>query len=151
MAKNEKAKPSKPTAGYRNPPVHSQFQAGQSGNPGGRPRGTINFATALLKTLRETVVINENGRRKVITKLDAAVKQLVNKAAFGDLRALNQLVNVTLFAEQRATEESTPNEVLPEIDQKVMLKILKRYEQHPKEEGPGEEQTSEVLRDAPEK
>jgi hypothetical protein len=31
----------------------------------------------LEKTLQEKVVINENGRRKTITKLEAAVKQLV--------------------------------------------------------------------------
>ena len=77
--------------GYKKPPADSRFEPGQSGNPQGRPKGTLNFATTLLKTLRERVVINENGRRKEITKLQAAVKQLVNKAASGALRALNQL------------------------------------------------------------
>jgi hypothetical protein len=75
------------------------------------------------------VVVNENGRRKEITKLEAAVKQLVNKAASGDLRALSQLIGVMLSAEQRAAEEMDPNEVLSEIDQRVMLRILKRYQQ----------------------
>jgi hypothetical protein len=32
------------------------------------------------------VVINENGVRKTVTKLEAAIKQLMNKAASGDLR-----------------------------------------------------------------
>jgi len=114
--------------GYGKPPAHSRFERGKSGNPSGRPKGTLNFATTLLTTLRETVVINENGRRKEITKLEAAVKQLVNKAASGDLRALTQLIGVMVSAEQRAAEETGPKEVLSELDQRVMLKILKRHE-----------------------
>jgi hypothetical protein len=119
--------------GYGKPPAHSRFEPGQSGNPQGRPKGSLNFATTLLKTLRERVVINENGRRKEITKLQAAVKQLVNKAASGDLRALNQLIGVMHYAEQRAAEETVPDEVLNEQDEQVMLTILKRYERTKKE------------------
>jgi hypothetical protein len=132
--KSDKAKLSSPYAvGYKKPPAHSRFKRGKSGNLKGRPKGTLNFATALLRTLREIVVINENGKRKAITKLEAAVKQLVNKAASGDLRALTQLIGITLSAEQRAAEELIPNEVVNELDQKVMVKILKRYEQGTKE------------------
>jgi hypothetical protein len=41
--------------GYRKPPAHSRFRKGQSGNPGGRPRGmTAGRATAL--ALKETTV-----------------------------------------------------------------------------------------------
>jgi len=82
--------------------------------------------------LREKVVINENGRRTIITKLEASVKQLVNKAAAGDLRALSHLIGITLTAEQSA-EEMAPQEVLSEIDKKVMFNILKRYDQSLKE------------------
>ena len=134
MAKTDKAKLSSGYAvGYGKPPTHSRFKEGKSGNPKGRPKGTLNFATTLLRTLREIVVINENGRRKEITKLEAAVKQLVNKAASGDLRALTQLIGITLSAEQRAAEEMAPNEDLNDLDQKIMLKILKRYEEDARE------------------
>ena len=132
------SKSSKPTqgvansVGYGTPPVHSRFKKGTSGNPRGRPKGRLNFATVLLKTLREKVVINENGRRTIITKLEASVKQLVNKAAAGDLRALSHLIGITLTAEQSA-EEMVPQEVLSEIDKKVMFNILKRYDQSLKE------------------
>ena len=77
--------------GYCNPPKHCRFKRGQSGNSRGRPPGSLNMATVLERALREKVVINENGRQKTVTKLEAAVKQLVNKAASGDLAALRQL------------------------------------------------------------
>jgi|GEM_PF-83697 len=119
--------------GYRKPPAHSRFEKGVSGNPSGRPKGTLNLPSVLQKTLRERVVINENGRRTIITKLEAFVKQLVNKAASGDLRAVSQLVGITLTVEQSAAEEMPPNEVLNALDTKVMFKILERYHQSMKE------------------
>jgi hypothetical protein len=119
--------------GYRKPPLDTRFKKGKSGNPKGRPKGTQNFATVLLRTLREQVVINENGRRREITKLEAAVKQLVNKAATGDLRALSQLISLTITAEQSAAAEMTPNQTLSDVDQKVFQRFLKRYEQSLKE------------------
>jgi uncharacterized protein DUF5681 len=50
------------------------------------------------------VVIKENGRRKTITKLAAAARQLVNQVISGDLRALQQLVALARFAEERSPE-----------------------------------------------
>jgi hypothetical protein len=114
--------------GYRNPPQRTQFKKGHSGNPQGRPKGKRNLATVLEKTLHEKVVINENGRRKTITKLEAAVKQLVNKAASGDLRALQQLAALARSGEERSPEASTPTSVIAEVDQKVLQGIFRRFE-----------------------
>jgi hypothetical protein len=54
--------------GYKKPPQRSRFKKGESGNPNGRPRGSKNLATLLEKELRQRVVVNENGRRRSITK-----------------------------------------------------------------------------------
>ena len=114
--------------GYRNPPELTRFKPGQSGNPKGRPRGALNMATVLERTLREKVIINENGRRKTINKLQAAVTQLTNKAASGDLKALQLLTALVRTAEERAIQGAGPNSVTDEVDEKVVLGILKRIE-----------------------
>ena len=38
--------------GYGKPPKLTRFKPGQSGNPRGRPRGALNMATVLERTLR---------------------------------------------------------------------------------------------------
>jgi hypothetical protein len=121
-------KPKTTKVGYGNPPENTRFKKGQSGNPQGRPKGTLNMATVLERTLREKVVINESGRRKTVTKLEAAIKQLTNKAASGDLKALQLLAALVRSAEERGTQAASPNSVLDEADEKVVLGILNRLE-----------------------
>lgn len=94
--------------GYGRPPRHSRFKKGSSGNPKGRPRGSKNAATLLQEALSEQVVISENGRRRTITKKEAIVTQIVNKAASGDHRAMQLLlVNQIPLIEARL-ESSRP-------------------------------------------
>lgn len=125
---NRPEKPETAKLGYCNPPQHSRFKKGQSGNPQGRPKGTLNMATVLERTLREKVVINENGRRKTVTKLEAAIKQLTNKAASGELKALQLLAALVRSAEERGIKTAVPNSTLVEVDEKIVLGILNRLE-----------------------
>lgn len=120
--------------GYSKPPKNTQFRKGRSGNPKGRPKGTLNLATVLERTLRERVVVNENGRRKEISKMEAAVKQLVNQAASGDLAALRQLMALASSAEQRSSASEADRPPLNEADEKVVAQMLKRLERDVKGE-----------------
>ena len=122
--------------GYCRPPKHSRLKKGQSGNPNGRPKGSLNVATVVERTLRETVVVNENGQTKTITKLEAAVKQLVNKAATGDINAFRILCALARSAEEQATaEEREDAQTLKEVDQKMLQNILKRFGNSQQTEG----------------
>jgi len=87
-----------------------------------------------MRTLREKVLINENGRRTKITKLEASLKQLVNKAASGDLRAFAHLLAM-LAAEQSVTQDNVSDDYLNQPDREVFADLLERYGQFIKQEG----------------
>lgn len=115
------------SVGFGRPPEVTRFKRGISGNPKGRPKGSLNVATAFMKALREKVVINEHGQRKTVTKLEAALKQLVNKAASGDLRALGQLVELARDGEAKQNMPGAQDPVLGDLDLEVMDGIMKRF------------------------
>src|SRR5437764_15066395 len=70
--------------GYGKPSKAVQFKKGISGNPRGRPIGKRSLITVLQQTLHETVVIEENGKKRTVTNLEAAIRRLVNSATAGD-------------------------------------------------------------------
>jgi hypothetical protein len=110
--------------GYGKPPLATRFKKGQSGNPQGRPAGSRNFATTIQRALRESITVTENGRQKRISKLDAAIKQWVNRAVRGDARAMQQLLALAPLLD---AEGSQPVGALgASVDQDVVAGILKR-------------------------
>ena len=113
--------------GYGKPPKSGQFKKGRSGNPKGRPKGTKNLASVVLKESRQPVRINGLGRTRMVTKLEAAVMQIGNKAAQGELRAIREFVHLIDRSEQAVSSATAP-ETLGEMDQLVMESILRRME-----------------------
>ena len=51
-------------SGYKNPPKHSQFPKGCSGNPAGRPKGSKN-TLKLLDAVLEQKMNGSGGRREI--------------------------------------------------------------------------------------
>jgi hypothetical protein len=114
--------------GYKKPPGGTRFTKGQSGNPKGRPKGAKNLANLLFKIGRERVRVQVNGRPRTITKLEAILLQLANKAISGEDRAAREILHLHSLYE--GAEQSGSQEVdLHERDQTVMQSILKRIQQ----------------------
>lgn len=78
--------------GYGNPPLHSRFKPGQSGNPKGRPRGKRNLAGEIERAMAMPVPVTINGKRKKVSTITALVWRLREKALGGDLKALQMLL-----------------------------------------------------------
>ena len=114
--------------GFGKPPANHKFKPGVSGNPKGRHKGSLNVWKMLERTLYEKVVINVNGRRKTIPKIQAAMMQVTNKAASGDLNAVKLLYAFVRSAEEQAINRPTNSVSLGETDQEVIQGILKRFE-----------------------
>lgn len=110
--------------GYGKPPAETRFQKGQSGNPNGRPKGSKNLATIVRQAANERVTIVVKGKQRSITKLEAAAKQLANKAAQGDLKAMQMLL--PQLAALDASVVAQPLEVLAD-DKAVMASLMKRF------------------------
>ena len=111
--------------GYGKPPQHTRFKKGESGNPAGRPKGTKNLTTLFEKELKQRVVVTENGRRRSITKQEAMVKHLVNKAVSGDRPLMQLLLDEIRLVEARAAL-SPSGANIDEADREVMRQIQER-------------------------
>lgn len=107
--------------GYKKPPEATRFKPGESGNPKGRPKGAKNFATAIEEELKARITINENGKRRKISKREAIAKQLVNKAASGDSKAIPLLFNETRQREKQAELVDNPLENDLAAEDKALL------------------------------
>ena len=112
--------------GFGKPPRRTQFAKGKSGNPRGRPKGALNLATMLEQILEEEVIITQNGRRRTVTKLHAAIIQLTDKATGGDLKAFQLLTSLLRSTEERGSQGVDPNSVSDDLDKKVVSGILSR-------------------------
>ena len=137
VASNSDTEPTADYAvGYGKPPRHSGFQKGRSGNPKGRPKGSKNFATLLTEALDEKVQVTEDGRRRRIAKRELVIKQLVNKSAAADLRAIKQLTDIVQGIEGRTGAAHPPPspQAFTAADEEVMATFIARLRQSWEEE-----------------
>jgi len=112
--------------GYGKPPCETRFQKGQSGNPRGRPCGAKNLKTRVREALKEPVLVTENGRRRKVTKGEAIITQLVNRAANADLRAVKILLDLLRDIEAE-TEPAAETSAFSEADEKVLEQLRARF------------------------
>lgn len=113
------------SVGYRKPPANTRFQPGQSGNPNGRPKGSVNLKTDLRSELSERIRIREGERSLKVSKQRAMLKALIAKALKGDARAANVILTLVgkLFEPEAAAEEMP---ALTADDQAILERFLAR-------------------------
>ena len=109
--------------GYGNPPKHSQFKPGESGNSKGRPKGAKNLKTDLDEELRELIDLNEGGVRKRVSKRRAMLKSVTAKAVQGDTRAAAIVIDMIYRLLHEDEPEKTEQGLLEDD-----LEILQTYE-----------------------
>jgi Family of unknown function (DUF5681) len=114
------------TVGYGKPPQHTRFAKGRSGNPKGRPKGAKNFRTEIQEELDTRVPITVCGKPRRITMRKAVAKQLVTKAAAGDLKAMPPLLNEIRNIEGGYETGSADEVTCRQEDEMVMANIVKR-------------------------
>ena len=112
--------------GYKKPPKNGRFKKGQSGNPNGRPKGSKNFVTILTKELNQKITVNENGKQKNISRMEAMVKRLVAEALQGERRSLITLIDIMRKTGQM--EEVEVQGLIPENYESILDSFVERQQ-----------------------
>lgn len=78
--------------GFCKPPVHTRFKPGQSGNPKGRPKGTMDTHRLIDAILSQRIAATIDGVPIRISKRQAMLMRLANNATSGDINSLRLLM-----------------------------------------------------------
>lgn len=113
--------------GYKKPPKNGQFKKGKSGNPNGRPKGTKNTLSLIEQILNEKVYIREGGMQKEVTKTEAMIMRMAQKAMEGDMKAMERLL---MYAEKIDKRNDKYEEITDYIHRRI-CEGLKRAERNP--------------------
>jgi hypothetical protein len=114
------------SVGYCRPPVGRPFRPGHSGNPRGRPKGGRNLTSVIGAAVGKIIAVKASGRRRRrrITKLEAAVEQLANRAAKGEARATQLLL--ALVQTHEAKPDRPDADGIGEADALAMAELARR-------------------------
>ena len=115
--------------GRGNPPQHTQFRKGISGNPKGRPKGSKNLSTLIMEAARDHVTATVGGRTRKISKIQATTMQLATKAAGGDHAAMGKLLDWIDEIESRDAAVKPSQFPLSEADLEVLRATYERMKQ----------------------
>jgi len=106
--------------GPGNPPIHSRFRPGQSGNPAGRPRKERSLLKLIEAELDVEISLTENGETRRLSKREALAKLMVNGALQGDAKAVQTLIRFVGLG--NANDEAN----LVEVDPAIVASLLQR-------------------------
>jgi Family of unknown function (DUF5681) len=94
--------------GKGKPRVHAQFRKGQSGNPGGRPRGTtaLRARNLVLEEAYRMVTLEEGDDTVTLPALQAILRSQIALAANGNGPAQRAVIAAVQVVEQQVEQEA---------------------------------------------
>lgn len=115
--------------GYRNPPSHSKFKKGQSGNRKGRPRGARSYRAIIREEASEPIRITVDGKRRTVPAFRVIIKQLKKEALSGDAKARRDFIElIQIHCPELFTEEL--RQELSESQAALMRRLAERAKEN---------------------
>src|SRR5262249_1469660 len=115
------------SVGYGRPPVHTRFKPGQSGNPKGRTKNTLNLRNVVKQVLGEDMKIREpNGVRRM-SALEAVVRTVRARAFKGDPKATQSLLLLARHCGMTEEEETTTEQFVHSDLKAIIEDYFARY------------------------
>jgi Family of unknown function (DUF5681) len=125
------ARSEKPEGEYRvgrgNPPLHTRFKPGQSGNPSGRRKGSRNLKSELEEIMSKPITIREGETERKLSLLAANVFVHGVKGAKGDARSTALFLN---YAYQLGYLEQEDTEAIESADRGGQDRIVSARRSH---------------------
>jgi hypothetical protein len=132
--KQKKTTAAEHKVGRGNPPKHTQYPKGVSGNARGRPKGSKNLRTLIMEAAHDEVTATIDGKARRISKLQATAMQLATKASLGDQAAINKFLDWIDDIETQAAAARPAQFPLEQCDVEVLRAAYERMKQcHPDE------------------
>ena len=124
-ARKTKSTPCK--VGYGNPPRHTRFRKGRSGNPRGRPpRDPAQRLKALtLQEAYRATVVREDGRMVPVTSMQAILRSQVELAAKGNVQAQRAIFAAVRRFEQENERDAETLECMAMLSPVVSMFVAR--------------------------
>jgi hypothetical protein len=120
--------------GYGKPPRSHQFKPGESGNPKGRKKGVKNEVTILQELLQHRVTLNERGKPRKITLLEAILRKVAEDGLRGNIKSVGFLLNRYYAAAAGEVAQAD----LSEDDKAVLEAYLSEFKDKPEDDEGGQ-------------
>ncbi len=111
--------------GYGKPPLNTQFKKGTSGNPNGRPKGTLNLDTIVRREAGRKIRLREGDKVRSVSRVEAIVMKIIEGALKGDPKAVGNFMKLS-GALQRGHDPDTTSDQLTDAEAAVVLEVLRK-------------------------
>jgi hypothetical protein len=126
MTRSKNNNPSRPSdqtyeIGRGKPPKHSRFKPGESGNPGGRSKDSLNLRTVITTIFMKPVTLTENGVTRETTLGEAILLKQAQGAILGDLKSAEFIF---ALIEKHQDQDNAVADELPEEDRDILARAI---------------------------
>lgn len=112
--------------GKNRPPKANRFKPGESGNKQGRPKGSKNRNSVILKVLGEVVTADLGGHKKKIPVTEASLRRLSQMALKGDRQSIAAILQLWKESEDALAAQRETEYPFSEVDRQVIEDIYTR-------------------------